>query len=95
MVFMESKTPPEIECWSLLVCAYVHLFLRKDPNGSGRHKHFRTSGLKREEKQGRQKHLVQRCPALQIEQAAPDCIMLQRLPEEIGVFPRTETSSLG
>lgn len=60
---MEPKNSPEIECCSLLVCAYVHLFLRKDPNGSGRHKHFRTSGLKREEKQGRQKYFVQRYPA--------------------------------
>lgn len=32
---------------------------------------------------------------LKIQQTAPDGVMLQRSPEENGVFPRTETPSLG
>ena len=92
---MKPKNPTEIECWSLLVCAYVHLFLRKDSRIWKTQK-FQNKWLKeRRETREDRSILSKGVLFLKIEQAAPDGLMLQRFPEETGVFPGTETSSLG
>ena len=70
MAFMESKNPTKIECQSLQVCAYVHIFLRKDSKllydsqmdledtKITEQVAYREKGNK-----GRQKHPVQSCLA--------------------------------
>lgn len=77
-----AKNPTETECWVYWI---VWIFLRKDSDGSGRHKHFRTSGLREKRDKGRQKHLVQSVLLLKIQQAAPGGVMLQKVQGEWGV----------
>lgn len=77
------------------MCAYVHLFLRKDSRIWKTQK-FQNKWLKeRRETREDRSILSKGVLLLKIEQAAPDGLMLQRFPEETGVFPGTETSSLG